>query len=126
MRSLATLVGLIVVVGAGYFVYRTQVASSGMTEASPQAQIDVTGIRSELLTIGQTERQYVIAHGAYGTLDQLRQEGAPMLGIDARGYAFSAEPDGSRSFKVTATPTDPNRTGWPTLTIDETMEITKR
>jgi len=125
MRSLATIVGLIVVLGVGYFVYRGQVTNTGMNEVSPQAQIDVTSIRSQLLTIGQAERQYVVAHGAYGTLDQLRQEGPPTLGTDDRGYVFNAEPDGSRSFKVTATPTDPARTGWPTLTLDETMEITR-
>jgi hypothetical protein len=126
MRSLATIVGLIVVLGAGYFVYRAQVANTGMNEASPQTQIDVTSIRSQLLTIGQAERQYVIAHGAYGTLDQLREDGPATLGTEDRGYVFNAEPDGSRSFMVTATPTEPNRIGWPTLSIDETMRITQR
>ncbi len=123
MRSLATIVGLVVVLGAGYFMYRAQVTNIGMNEASPQAQIDVTSIRSQLLTIGEAERQYVVAHGAYGTLDQLRQDGPSTLGTDDRGYVFSVDADGSRSFKATATPTDSNRAGWPTLTIDETMEI---
>ena len=41
----------------------------------PQEQIDVTGIRMALLEIAQAQRTYVTAHGAYGTLEQLRAEG---------------------------------------------------
>jgi hypothetical protein len=39
---------------------------------------------------------------------------------------FEAVVDGARSFKVTATPSDPNKPGWPILTIDETMTVTQR
>jgi hypothetical protein len=41
------------------------------------------------------------------------------------GYRYSAEVDGADYFKVTASPTDPSLIDLPTLSIDETMEITQ-
>jgi hypothetical protein len=34
--------------------------------------------------------------------------------------------DGNQGFTVTATPSDPNKTGWPTLAMDQTMQVTQR
>jgi hypothetical protein len=121
------LIGALIALGAGYFVYNAQLTQSGpaMT-ASPREQIDVMSIRTALLEIGQAERQYVNAHGAYGTLDQLRADGPPELGTDRRGYVFVVEPNGAQSFRATGKPADPARSDWPTLTIDETMQITSQ
>ena len=94
--------------------------------AAPQEQIDVTGIRMALLEIAQAQRTYVTAHGAYGTLEQLRAEERPRwVSIDAV-TRFIWTSDGSRSFKATATPTDPQKQGWPTLTIDASMQVAER
>ena len=79
-----------------------------------------------LLPGKSARRIYVTAHGAYGTLEQLRAEGAPALGADRRGYVFQLDIDGSQSFKATATPTDANKQGWPTLTIDASMQVAER
>ena len=43
--------------------------------APPQQQIDVVGIRSELLALGQAEGHYLVAHSTYATLEQLQQDG---------------------------------------------------
>ena len=126
MKSGATIVGLLIALGVGYFVYMKSLTSAGVTEAPPQQTIDVTDIRSNLMTIGQAERIYVTNHGTYGTIEQLNQDGPPMLPTENRGYVFSATPNGATSFKVTATPTDPNQPGWPTLVITETMTVTER
>jgi hypothetical protein len=128
MRGITGIVGLLIALGAGYFVYHSYLTKSGGAGAMdhPQEQIDVIDIRANLLTIGQAERQYVTAHGSYGTIEQLQQEGPPSIGTDNRGYVFDAAPDGARSFTVTATPTDPNKTGWPTLVITEMMQVTQR
>jgi hypothetical protein len=120
------LISVVLALGTGYFVYSAQVTQSGAVTAPPQQQIDVTGIRAALLEIGQAERMYVNAHGAYGTLEQLRADGAPELGTERRGYAFDVAANGAQGFKVTATPTDPGTSNWPTLTIDETMQVTSR
>ena len=127
MRAIVSIAGLLVALGGGYFVYYTYLTRTGMTKVPPQQQIDTIDIKSNLTVIGKAEQQYVVAHGAYGTLDQLREEGpAATLGTDQRGYVFSATTDGARSFTVTATPTDPSKAGFPTLVIDETMAISTK
>src|SRR5436309_13643333 len=97
MRSIASIVGLLVALGGGYFVYHSYFTRSGLATTPPQEQIDVVGIRSQLLVIGQAERQFVLAHGTYGTLEQLQQDGPPYIGAPQRGYTFRVTPDGSQS-----------------------------
>ena len=115
--------GLFIALAVGYFLYTRNLTTSGGTQAPPQQQIDVVDIRANLLAIGQAQRIYLATHSAYGTLEQLNQDGPPAIPTENRGYVFGAVVDGARSFKVTATPTDPNRAGWPTLMIDETMTV---
>jgi hypothetical protein len=122
----AGILGVVLAMGAGLYVYNTQLTHITAGGASPQEQIDVTGIRMALLEIAQAERIYIAAHGSYGTFEQLRAEGAPGVGTDRRGYVFQLELNGSTSFKATATPTDSNKQGWPTLSIDEGMQIADR
>ena len=124
MKATAGFLGIVLALGAAFYLYNAQLTrAGGGAAASPQEQIDVTGIRMALLEIAQAERTDVAAHGAYGTFEQLRAEGAPALGTDRRGYTFQLELDGSQTFKATATPTDGNKHGWPTLTIDASMQI---
>jgi hypothetical protein len=124
MKSVVSIAGLLIALGGGFFIYHTYLTRSGMAEMPPQERIDTTDIRANLIVIGKAEQQYVVAHGAYGTLDELRTEGpAAYLGTDQRGYSFTVETDGSRSFTVTATPTDPSKAGFPTLVINETMQV---
>jgi hypothetical protein len=92
----------------------------------PQQQIDVVGIKSELLAIGQAERQYFVAHSTYGSLDDLEQDKLLIGGANRRGYVFAVQTDGSQGFTVTATPQDPDKQNWPTLTVDQTMQVTQR
>jgi hypothetical protein len=118
--------GLVIALGVGYFVYARSLTSAGGTQVPPLQQIDVVDIRANLLTIGQAERMYLSAHGTYGTLEELNQDGPPAILTENRGYIFNAVVDGARSFKVIATPADPNKADWPTLGIDETMTVTQR
>jgi hypothetical protein len=118
--------GLVLALAVGYFVYTRNLTTAGGTQAPLQQQIDVVDIRANLMTIGQAQRMYLAAHGTYGTLEQLNQDGPPPIPTENRGYVFTAVVDGARSFKVTATPTDPNKPGWPTLVIDETMAVTQK
>jgi|SRR5215831_10774405 len=114
--------GVLVVVLAN----ATLAVACGGQPAPPQQQIDVVGIRSELLAIGQAERQYLVAHGTYGTLDELQQERLLTGGANRRGYQFSAQVDGGQGFTVVAAPSDPDKQQWPTLAIDQTMQVSER
>ena len=127
MKATAGFVGVVLALGIALYLYNAQLTGPGRVgPASPQEQIDVTGIRMALLEIGQAERTYVAAHGTYGTFEHLRAEGAPALGTDRRGYAFHLDLNGSQSFKAIATPTNSNKQRWPTLSIDGSMQITER
>jgi hypothetical protein len=86
----------------------------------------VTSIRMALLEIATAQRTYVAAHGTYGTLEQLRADGAPALGTDRRGYTFQMDVNDSQAFTATARPIDSNMKGWPTLSIDASMQIAER
>lgn len=101
-------------------------AGCGRPAPPPQQQIDTVGIRSELLAIAQAEGQYLVAHSRYGTLDELGQDNLLTGGVDRRGYAFVVAVEGSQGFTVTATPADPDKTGWPTLVMDQTRQIIER
>ena len=126
MRTISGILGLVAVVAIVYFVYTTRFGrNSG--NAPPKQQIDVTAVRSDLLSIAQAERRYLAANGAIATLEQLQQAGdVQFQGTGRRGYSYSIESDNAAHFKITATPTDPAQTDWPTLSMDENMQISTK
>jgi hypothetical protein len=127
MKATAGFLGIVLAAGVALYLYNAQLKSTlAPGAASPQEQIDVTGIRMALLEIATAERTYVAAHGTYGTFEQLRADGAPALGTNRRGYTFQLDLNGSQGFTATATPTDSNTQGWPTLSIDASMQIAER
>jgi len=108
------------------FVLFTLVGCGRDAAPPPQQQIDVVGIKSELLSIGQAERQYFVTHSAYGTLDDLEQDKLLTGGADRRGYTFTVQVDGAQGFTVIAAPSDPEKATWPTLSMDQTMQVSQR
>ena len=67
MRSAAGFIGILAVLGSGYFLYNRQLTGATAGMASAQEQIDVTAVKASLLEIGQAQRICVNAHGACGT-----------------------------------------------------------
>jgi hypothetical protein len=127
MRSGATLLGLVIVLGIGYYMYRPSLEPSPGEKVSPIQQVDVTGVKSDLLSIAQAERLYLTGHSTYGTLEELQQDGSLNFGgRQRRGYNYATEIDGASHFKIIATPADPAKAQWPTLSIDDTMAITQQ
>jgi hypothetical protein len=127
MKTVSILLAVSIPLLLVYLLFKTQWSSSEKEFVPPQETIDVTGVRSALLSIAQAERLYLASHGSYGTLDQLQQDGALTLfsGTMRRGYRFTAEIDDGVHFKVTAAPSDPAKAGWPAFSIDETLEISR-
>jgi hypothetical protein len=127
MKAAAGFLGVVLALGVALYLYNAQLASTvAPGAATPQEQIDITSIRMALLEIATAQRTYVAAHGTYGTLEQLRADGAPALGTDRRGYTFQLDVNGSQAFTATARPIDSNMKGWPTLSIDASMQIAER
>jgi hypothetical protein len=125
MQKIGTILGLVVALGAGYVAYMYMTRST-VAQGPPQQQIDVVGIRSALLVMGQAERQYFATHSTYATLEQLQREGLLTGGTEQRGYSFTAAADGARGFTITAAPADPAKAAWPTLVIDESLQVTQK
>jgi Tfp pilus assembly protein PilE len=123
MRAISGILGLVLVLGIVYFVYTTQF-SKDAGSLPPKQQIDLTAVRSDLLSLAQAERRYFATNGNYATLEQLQQTGTIQFPVTGRrGYAYSMETGDAQKFRITAKPSDPARAEWPTLSIDETMQF---
>ena len=124
MRVVGSILVLVLALAGGYFVLQGSVKSA--PDAAPLTeQIDVVSIRNKLLAVGQAERQYFVAHNSYATLEQLTAEDLVPGGTELRGYTMSASASGSERFTITAMPTG-GKAGWPTLEIDQSMQVTER
>ena len=122
----ASLLGLVIVLGIGYYIYQAQLTRKTAGEAPPKQIIDTAGVQSDLLSIAQAERLQLASTGSYASLDQLQEDGAlTFSGASRRGYHYVVEIRDGAHFKITATPTDPAKLGWPVFAIDETMQITR-
>jgi len=127
MKRVGGLVGLVIALGIGYFIFKAQYTSGPVGSAPPKEQIDVIGVRADLLAIAQAERMYLASNGTYASLEQLQQDGGlTFSGTNRRGYNYVAEVDDGQHFRLTATPVDPAKVNWPTLWIDESMQITQQ
>ncbi len=124
MRATFGMIGLLSVLATGYYLYSSYIRQErGGTP--PVQQIDLVRVRGDLISLAQAERLYLAANGCYGTLEQLRQSGhisaIPEEGRNGK-YRYEVETDGAAHFRITA---NPAAAGLPTLSIDETMQITQ-
>jgi hypothetical protein len=127
MKKAAGLLGLLIALAIGYFIFKAQFTQGPTGGAPPQQTIDVVGVKNDLLAIAQAERMYLVSHGTYASLEQLQQDGALQFsGTNRRGYNYTAEVSGGEHFRIVATPADPAKAAWPTLAIDDTMEVTQQ
>jgi hypothetical protein len=127
MKAGGAIVGIVIVLAVGWFIFKQQFEKGPTGGAPPQQVIDTVGVRSDLLAIGQAERLYLASHGTYATVDQLRDDGAiTFSGTNRRGYNYVAEIQDGQHFKITATPADPAKEGWPTVSVDDTMQVTQQ
>ena len=117
------LVAVIIVLAAGFWFYQRSLED--LPEGSPQEQIDTVAIRQRLLTIAKTEQQYQASNGKYATLEQLAADNLLPGGTEQRGYTFTASITAT-GFTITATPTDEDKADWPTLEVNERMQVTEQ
>ncbi len=123
MKVAGSLLGLVIVAAIVWFVIKPQLTHGPAGGAPPKQMIDVVGVKMDLAVIGKAERLYLAVHGSYASLEELEQEGAiAFSGTYRRGYNYTAEVNDAQHFKITAAPSAPDKQGWPTLWIDETLE----
>jgi hypothetical protein len=117
------ILGVVIVLCVGLFLYQRSIQE--MPEGNPQQQIDTVAIRQRLLAIGQTERQYQAANGKYATLEELAAAELLPGGTEQRGYTYTADVTAT-TFTITATPTAADKADWPTLSVDNTMQVVEQ
>jgi hypothetical protein len=126
MRAALGLIGLIITLGIGYMIYTSQIQHISQDKPLRQ-QLDLVAIKADLLSLAQAERLYLATNGSYAPLDQLRRSNMmntfPPEGRS--GYQYAAEVDGADHFQITASPADASMQGLPTLSIDETINVTQ-
>jgi len=123
MKAILGMLGLVIVVAIGYFIYTARFSGEKGT-SPPKQEIDLTAIRMDLLSLAQAERRYAATNGSYATLEQLRREGSVSFdGTGRRGYGYEIDIEDAQHFRITARPADPEKVDWPTLSIDETAQI---
>lgn len=124
MKAAASLLGLVIVLAIGYWVYKAELVPGPQGGTPAVQQADLAGVTSDLISIGQAERLYLASHGSYATFDQLRQEGSIVFGGSRHGYNYSVEVRGEH-FKAVAVPEGTAKSGWPTFAVDENLQVTR-
>ena len=88
---------VIIVLGAGMYIYSRQAQSSSaaLGANSPKAAINITGVRTDLLAIAQAERGYFALEGKYVSLDELISSHALTVARQRPPYTYEVETSGS-------------------------------
>jgi hypothetical protein len=124
VKKLFGMIGLLIVLGVGYYLHFSQIdgAESGMSAVQ---QANLVAVRRDLLSLAQSQRLYLASEGRYGTLDELRRSDIMNMVPESsrNGYVYVADVDGAVHFCITAKPNDSSRADLPTFSIDETMQI---
>lgn len=126
MRILGILSMAATLVFGLYYMY-LQNRSMSASGTRPKEQITLTGVKSDLLQIGQGERLYVAQNGKCVALDELISSSSlTMTRTERDGYAYSIDCSGT-DFTVTARHPEPPDGGarFPMLTLDSRMEISQ-
>src|SRR5512140_688538 len=105
MKGIVGLLGLVIALGIGAYLY-THSAKSAADAAggagSPKMAIDVTGVKNDLVAFGNAEKQQYALEGKYLSLDELRAKGST-IPADHRGpFTYTAEISDT-GFRVVAT-----------------------
>lgn len=125
------LIGLLItsVIAIGIYYFYLKQAAPGPGMVATQT-ITLTGVENDLMAIAQAERMYYSQNGSYADIATLTSSGTMTMSRTGRdGYAYSVDTSSS-GFTVTAHYTSPvsvpqgvTPPHFPTLSIDQTMEI---
>ena len=116
---------VVIVLAVGMYVYSKQVQNSSAAAGanSPKAAINITGVRSDLISIATSERRYFASEGKYASLDELISANYITVGRQRPPYTYEVQTS-STGFRVVATRSGDSTSGTPAqLSVDETMEF---
>jgi hypothetical protein len=116
---------VVIVMAVGMYVYSRQAQSSSAAAGanSPKAAINITGVRSDLISIATSERRYFATEGKYASLDELITSNYITVLRQRPPYTYEVQTSAS-GFRVIATRSGDGTSGTPAqLSVDENMEF---
>jgi hypothetical protein len=119
------LLGAVIALAAGMYVYSRQAQSASVATGAnnPKAAIDITGVKADLISIATSERRYYATEGKYASLEDLISDNYIMVARQRPPYRYEIE-TGSGGFRVVATRSGDDGSGLPAqLSVDENMEF---
>jgi hypothetical protein len=125
MRSVFGLLSVVIVMAIGMYIYSKQAQSSSALAGAnnPKAAINITGVKSDLVSIASAERRYFATEGKYASLDELISSNTITVARQRPPYTYDVQTSGG-GFKVVATRTGDDTSGTPAqLSVDENMEF---
>jgi hypothetical protein len=128
MGRLFSFISVLIVLAAGMYIYSRQAQSSSAAAGAnnPKAAINITGVRSDLMTIAQAERGYFALQGKYASLDELISTRSLTVARQRPPYTYDVQTSGN-GFRVTATRSGDGDPGTPAeISVDENMQFQTR
>lgn len=125
MGRLFGFISLMLVMAAGMYIYsrQAQTSSAAAGANNPKAAVNITGVKSDLITIAQAERGYFALEGKYASLDDLISSHSISVARQRLPYSYDVETSGS-GFRVIATKHGEDDSGTPSqLSVDQDMQF---
>ena len=125
MGRLFGFLSVIIVMAIGMYIYSKQIQSTSAEAgaSTPQGAINITGVKTDLMTIASAERRYFATEGNYAALDDLISTNYITVARQRPPYSYAVEVS-SGGFRVVATRSGENLAGTPKqLSVDENMEF---
>jgi hypothetical protein len=125
MGRLFGFLGVVIALAAGMYVYSRQAQSSSAAAGAnnPQAAINFTGVKSDLISIATTERRYFATEGKYASIDELISSGYMSITRQRPPYTYEVQTTAT-GFRVLATRSGNDNSGTPAqLSVDENMDF---
>ena len=125
MGRLFGFLSVVIVMAVGMYIYSKQMQSSSAQAGAtnPQAAINITGVKSDLISIASAEQRYFATEGKYVSLDELISSKNITVARQRPPYSYEVQISGT-GFHVVATRSGDNTGGTPgQLSVDENMEF---
>ncbi len=125
MSRLFGFLSVVIVMAIGMYIYSKQAQSSSAAAGAnnPKAAINITGVRSDLVSIASAERRYFASEGKYASFDDLLSTNYTNVARQRSPYTYEVQISSS-GFHVIATRSGDNTSGTPAqLSVDENMEF---
>lgn len=125
MSRLFGFLSLVIVLGAGMYIYSKQAQSSSVQAGAnnPKAAVNIMGVKSDLISIATSERRFYTTEGKYASLDELVSANYVTVKGQRPPYTYEIQtsPNG---FRVVATRSGDDGSGTPAeLSVDENMDF---